>query len=71
MFLDFCLDLQKGPSWIGLRKKKSLYTLKNGEKLIHLFSIDDFMIFAKSEREVKGLVLTSEIFSNNTEMEFR
>ena len=54
MFLDFCLDLQKGPSWIGLRKKKSLYTLKNGEKLIHLSSIDDFIIFAKSEREVKG-----------------
>ena len=53
-----------------LRKVKSRYTLKNGEKLNHLLFMDDLKIFAKSEREVNGLVSTVQILSNDIGMEF-
>ena len=53
-----------------LRKVKSGYTLQNGEKLNHLLFMDDLNIFAKSEREVSGLVSTVQILSNDIGTEF-
>ena len=53
-----------------LTKLKSGYTLKNGEKLNHLLFMDDLKIFAKSEREINGLISTIQIFSNDIEKEF-
>ena len=53
-----------------LRKLKSGYTLKNGEKLNHLLFMDDLKIFAKSEREISGLISTVQILSNDIGMEF-
>ena len=53
-----------------LRKVKSGYTLKNGEKLNHLLFMDDLKIFEKSKREKKGLVSTVQILSNNAGIEF-
>ena len=41
-----------------LRKLKPGYTLKNEEKLNHLFFMDDLYIFAKNEREINGLIST-------------
>ena len=52
-----------------LRKVESRYTLKNREKLNHLLFTNDLMIFAKSDREVNGLVSTVQILSNNIAME--
>ena len=52
-----------------LRKVESRYTLKNREKLNHLLFTNDLMIFAKSDREVNGLVSTLQILSNNIAME--
>ena len=53
-----------------LRKLKSGYILKNGEKLNHFLFIDDLKIFAKSEREINGLISTVQILSNDIGMEF-
>ena len=53
-----------------LRKVKSGYILKNGEKLNHLLFMDDIKIFANNEREVNGLVSTAQILSNDIGMEF-
>ena len=53
-----------------LRKLKSGYTLKNGEKLNHLLFMDDLKIFAKSEREINGLISTVQILSNDIGIEF-
>ena len=53
-----------------LRKVKSAYTLKNGEKLNHVLFMDDLKIFAKSKREVNGLISTVQILSDDIGMEF-
>ena len=53
-----------------LRKLKSGYTLKNGEKLNHVFFIDDLKIFAKSECEINELISTVQILCNDIGMEF-
>ena len=53
-----------------LRKLKSGYTLKNGEKLNHLLFMDDLKIFARSEREISELISTIQILSNDIGMEF-
>ena len=53
-----------------LRKVKSGYTLKNGEKLNKVLFMDGLKIFAKSECEVNGLVSTVQILSNGIRMEF-
>ena len=53
-----------------LRKLKSGYILKNGEKLNHLLFMDDIKIFAKSECEINGLISTVQILSNDIGMEF-
>ena len=53
-----------------LRKLKSGYILKNGDKLNHLLFMDDIKIFAKSECEINGLISTVQILSNDIGMEF-
>ena len=53
-----------------LRKLKSGYTFKNREKLNYLLLMDDLKIFAKSEREIKGLVSTVQILSKDIGMKF-
>ena len=53
-----------------LRKLKLGYTLKNGKKLNHLLFMDDLKIFAKSNREINGLVSTVQILTNDIGMEF-
>ena len=53
-----------------LRKVRSGYTLKNEENLNYLLLMDDLKIFAKSNREVNGLILIEEILNNDTALEF-
>ena len=53
-----------------LRKLKSAYTLKNGEKLNHFSFMNDLKIFAKNKREINGLVSTVKILSSDIEMKF-
>ena len=53
-----------------LRKVKSGYTLKNGEKLNKVLFMDGLKIFAKSEGEVNGLVSTVQILRNDIRMKF-
>ena len=53
-----------------LRKVNSRYTLKDEERLDQVLFMDDLKIFAKSEREVNGLVSTVQILSNDIGMEF-
>ena len=53
-----------------LRKLKSGYILKNGEKLNRLLFMDDLKIFAKSERKINGLISIVQILSNDIGMEF-
>ena len=53
-----------------LRKVKSGYTLKNGEKLNNLLFMYDLKIFAKNECEVNGLTSTIQILRNGIGMEF-
>ena len=52
-----------------LRKLKSGYTLKTGEKLNHLLFMNDLKIFAKSARGTNGLVSTVKILKNDIGME--
>ena len=53
-----------------LKKLKSGCIFKNREKLNHLLFMDDLKIFAKSEREINGLISTVQILSNDIGMEF-
>ena len=53
-----------------LRKLKSGYTLKSGEKLNHLLFMDDLKIFAKSECEINRFISTVQILSNDIGIEF-
>ena len=53
-----------------LRKAKARYTLGGGEKINHLLFVDDLKLYWKSENEIKGLVSTVEIFSQDIGMEF-
>ena len=53
-----------------LRKYKARYTLRGGEKIIHLLFMDDLRLYGKSEGEIKGLVSTVEVFSQYIGMEF-
>ena len=45
--------------------------MENGEKLNHLLFMYDLKIFAKSEREINGLISLVQILSNDIGMEFR
>ena len=53
-----------------LRKAKTRYTLGGGEKINHLLFMDDLRLYGKSENEIKGLVSTVEVFSQNIGIEF-
>ena len=53
-----------------LREAKARYTLGGGEKINHLLFMDDLKLYGKSENEIKGLVSTVEVFSQETGMEF-
>ena len=44
--------------------------MKNRKKLNHLLFMDDLKIFAKSNREINGLVSTVQILTNDIGMEF-
>ena len=51
-------------------KKSRQYTLGGGEKNNHLLFMDDLNLHGKSENEIKGLVSTVEVFSQDIGMEF-
>ena len=53
-----------------LCKAKARYILGGGEKINHLLFMDDLKLYGKSENEIKGLVSTVEVFSQNIGMEF-
>ena len=53
-----------------LCKAKTRYTLGGGEKINHLLFMDDLKLYRKSENEIKGLVYTVEVFSQDIDMEF-
>ena len=53
-----------------LRKAKARYTMAGGGKINHLLFMDDLKLYGKSENEIKGLVSTVEVFSQDIGMEF-
>ena len=53
-----------------LHKAKERYTLEGGEKMNHLLFMDDLKLYGKSGNEIKGLVSTVEVFSQDIGMEF-
>ena len=53
-----------------LRKVKSGYTLKSGEKLNHLLFMEDLKLVAKDDRDVNGLLSIVKIFRDDIRMEF-
>ena len=53
-----------------LHKGKARYTLGGVEKINHLLFIDNLKLYGKSGNEIKGLVSTVEIFSQDIGMEF-
>ena len=54
----------------ALHKAKERYTLGGGEKINHLLFMDDLKLYGNSENEIKGLVSTVEVFSQDIVMEF-
>ena len=53
-----------------LGKAKARYTLGRGEKINHLLFMDNLKLYGKSENEIKGLVSTVQVFSQDIVMEF-
>ena len=53
-----------------LCKAKARYTLGGGEKFNPLLFMDNLKLYGKTENEIKGLVSTVEIFSQDIGMEF-
>ena len=53
-----------------LCKTKTRYTLGGGEKINHLLFMDDLKLYGKCENEIKGLMSTVEVFSQDIDMEF-
>ena len=53
-----------------IKKRKIRVYLEKWRKVKPTFVMDDLKIFAKSEREVNGLVSTVQILSNDIGMEF-
>ena len=51
-------------------KAKARYTLEGGEKINHLLFMGDLQLYGRSENEIKGLVSTVEVFSQDIGMEF-
>ena len=52
-----------------LRKAKASYTLGE-EQINHLLFVDDLKLYGSSENEIKGLVTTVDVFSQDIGMEF-
>ena len=53
-----------------LCKAKAKYTLGGGERFNHVLFMDDLKLYGKSEKEIKGLWSTVEVFSQDVGMEF-
>ena len=53
-----------------LRKAKASYTLGGEEQINHLLFADDLKLYGSSENEIKGLVSTVDVFSQDIGMEF-
>ena len=53
-----------------LYKAKVRYTLGGGEKINHLLLMDDLKLYGKKGNEIKGLLSTVEVFSQDIGMEF-
>ena len=53
-----------------LGKAKARYTLEGGEKINHLLFMGDLQLYGRSENEIKGLVCTVEVCSQDIGMEF-
>ena len=53
-----------------LCKAKATYTLQGREKINHLLFMDKLKLFGKSDNEIKWLVSTVEVFSQDICMEF-
>ena len=53
-----------------LRKTNARYTLGGGEKINHLLFMGDLKLYGNSENEIKGLVSTVEVFSQDKDLEF-
>ena len=53
-----------------LRKAKARYTLEGGEKINQLLFMNDLRLYGKKESEMKGLVPTVEVLSQDIDMEF-
>ena len=51
-----------------LHKAKAKYTLRGGEKINHLLFMDDLKLYGKCENEIKGLVSTVDVFSQDRGM---
>ena len=51
-------------------KAKARYTFGGGEKINYLLFMDDVKLYGKSKNEIKGLVSTAEVFSQDIGMEF-
>ena len=53
-----------------LHKAHARHTLGGGEKINHLLFMGDLKLYGKSENEIKGLVSTVEVFSQDIGIEF-
>ena len=53
-----------------LYKAKTRYTLGGGEKINHLLFMDNLKLYGKNENEIKRLVSTVEVFTQDIGMEF-
>ena len=53
-----------------LYKAKASYTLGGEEQINHLLFADDLKLYGSSENEIKGLVSTVDVFSQDIGMEF-
>ena len=51
-------------------KANARYTLGGGEKINHLLFMDDLELYRESYNEIKGLLSTLEVFSQDKGMEF-
>ena len=53
-----------------MSKAKAKYTLGGGEKINHLLFMDNLKLHGKRKNEIKGLLSTVEVFSQDIGMEF-
>ena len=61
----FLLVIRMIPLTRVLCKAKAIYTLGGEEKINHLLFMDDVKLYGKSENEIKGLVSTVLVFSQD------